>query len=599
MNSKVEASELGKLVWGQQILPRLGLGAFRLVLLILVLIHPFALMPGAMAAETNEITSSPETNLITSSTGIRWDSLSSTQWGSLTQEDYATLLGALLGIVVVILLLVKIIMWFLPKKSTSAQSHELAASTESGKSASQLAAKKVKQPSQCNVVSVLPGQRKLWRFAISGRGKASLVNEFTELPEENLPDKIVGKGWGQLWNPKLNIAWLASDKVFFRVAEFPAGDRDELLSMVELQLEKLSPLPLSQIIWAVEMLPSSRSGDGMQPVVLIIAVRAEVEKYLGRLENTGYLADRIEVPELQQLLAAHKPDDGVWFLPRGTAENPSLLIAWWYGGTLKNLTIANLTESARWEIELGDQLAQVAWSGELEGWYSGQPHFHLLADTSQAERWKPVLEKVTGEPVTVDEPLTLGELAGLDAKAAAAGVPVANLMPVDIAERYRQRFIDAIWMRGLGTVLMVYAFAVLIYFLGLEWFKVERNKLKVEIHELTGPYNKALMAKARIELLQEQIALKYAALESLRAVSAQLPEGMVLISFDFSKGRKISLRGTVAVEDIANVSRFQKDLSNLKVDGDPLFKNVTPPRISGQSGSQAWSFSAELNSSEI
>jgi hypothetical protein len=517
-------------------------------------------------------------------------------------ELIAGRLGTVMGLIVSLIILFKLFAWIyrliVPKKPTAAQV-PVEPAAASGAMPSPVA-KNAKRPNQCNVVSVRAGQRKLWRFAISGRGKASLTQEFTELPEENLPAKVVGKSWGDLWNPKLNVAWLPSDKVFLRVAEFPASNPEELLSMVELQLEKLSPLPLSQIAWAIEPLPVPAAGLGtMLPVVLIIASRFEVEKQLGQLEQTGYLADRLELPELRQLLAAHKPDDGIWFLPRGVEDNASVLIAWWYGGTLKNLTIANLTEPSRWEIELGDQLSQVAWSGELEGWYLGEPHFHLLADIAAADTWKPVLEKVTGEPVTVDEPVGPGALAGLGAQEAATGAKGANLMPPDILERYRQRFIDSIWMRGLGTVVMLYLFGILLYFGALEFFKYQRNDLRGQVHELSGPYTNALLAKARVDVLQEQIALKFAALESLRAISAELPEGMILTSFDFSKGRKITLRGTVANEDISNVSKFHKDLSRLSVDGETLFKNVSPPAMGGRSGSMSWSFTAELNSAEI
>jgi len=539
----------------------------------------------AMAADTNApvaTNSLADTNAVAQdapSGGFSWDALT-----SLNPEQYGYLAGALVGLIVIVLLLVKL----LGRKKPAPE-------TVSGGAGGQ----PFKAPPQCNIVSVRPGQRKLWRFAVAGRGKVKLDHEYVELPEENMPAKVVGRGWGDLFNPRLNIAWLPSDRVFLRVAEFPAGDAEELRAMVELQLEKLSPLPVTQIVWAIEPLPPAAGSEGMAPVVIIIASRHEVEKRLGQLEQTGFLADRLELPELHQLLAAHKPDDGVWFIPRANAEAPSVLIAWWYGGTLRNLTVANLSEPSKWEKELGSPLAQVAWSGELEGWYTGQAHFHLLADSDQVDQWKPVLEKVTGEPVTVDEPLSEPALAELNARKAAAGQSGANLMPRDLLESYRQRFIDAIWMRGLGTVFMVYVFGVLLYFLAIEGLKLQLDNLRVEMRQWSGPYTNALMAKARVEVLQEQIALKFAALESLKAVSANLPEGMVLTSFDFSKGRKITLRGTVPTEDIANVSKFHKDLARLKVNGQLLFINVSPPAMGGRGGEMSWSFSAELNSAEI
>lgn len=520
-------------------------------------------------------------------------------WDKLAQKEMAEIAGYVVGGIAALLVLVKIISWLLPKKSRSLRvDREPSVSSPSGGDNGGNG-KKGKRPSSCNVVSVQRGRRKLWRFAISGRGKTNLTQEHTELPEENMPAKIVSKGWNDIWSPRVNLAWLPSDKVFLRVAELPASNHDELLSMVELQLEKLSPLPLTQIVWGIEPLPATGGVGSMQSVVLIIVSRHEVESQLGQLESTGFMADRLELPELQQLLAAHKPDDGIWFLPRENENGASVLIAWWYQGTLKNLTIANLTDPESWADELGDQLSQVAWSGELECWYTGEPHFHLLADTAQTDTWKPVLEKATGEPVTVDEPLVASALASLGAQRIAAGEQGSDLMPADIKDRYRQRWIDGIWMRGLGTAVMVYAFGVLLYFAALEGLKYQRNKLNAEVNKLSGPYHEALLAKARVSVLQEQNALKFAALESLKAVASELPEGVVLKTFNFSKGRQIYIDGTFNDADTQDIIDFNGALQKLAVDGERLFKSVSAPdlRVTGQT--KTWKFNAELNSKEL
>ena len=519
-------------------------------------------------------------------------------------EALAGLIGMVVGLIVSLILLYKLIVWIyrlvVPKKSAAHLPSADPVGAAATAPANVAAKANSKTPNQCNVVSVSRGQRKLWRFGISGKGRSNLMQEFTELPEENLPVKVVGKGWGDLLNPRLNIAWLASDKVFLRVADFPVCDHEELLSMIELQLDQLSPLPVTQIVWTYEALPSV---DGeMQTIVLAIASRGEVERHLGQLEQTGYMADRLELPELHQLLSAHKPDDGVWFLPRTHEDANSLLIAWWYGGTLKNITIANVSEKEQWGAELEDQLAQVAWAGELEGWIKGDPHFHLLADFVTAEEWKPVLEEATGEPVTVDEPLPVQQLAGLAAQKAALGQCSTNLVPVDLLETYRQKFIDSIWMRGIGAVVMMYLFGVLIYFAALEYLKFERNEVNQQVYELSGAYTNALMTKARIEVLQQQIALKYAALESLKAASAELPDGMVMTDFSFSSGRRISLRGTVNAADISKVTDYNVRLKKLEVGGRKLFREVRPHRVRGGGGTSPtmnWDFTADLDSSEI
>ena len=89
----------------------------------------------------------------------------------------------------------------------------------------------------------------------------------------------MAKDWSTLFQRKLNIAWLPADQVFLRVVQLPAADRQELLSMVELQLEKLSPMPVAQIVWSMELLPNAT--ENLQPVIVIIAPRDLVEAVSG------------------------------------------------------------------------------------------------------------------------------------------------------------------------------------------------------------------------------------------------------------------------------------------------------------------------------
>ena len=110
------------------------------------------------------------------------------------------------------------------------------------------------------------------------------------------------------------------------------------------------------------------------------------------------------------------------------------------------------------------------------------------------------------------------------------------------------------------------------------------------------------MTKARIEVLQQQIALKYAALESLKAASAELPDGMVMTDFSFSSGRRISLRGTVNAADISKVTDYNVRLKKLEVGGRKLFREVRPHRVRGGGGTSPtmnWDFTADLDSSDI
>src|SRR5438874_1614634 len=151
----------------------------------------------------------------------------------------------------------------------------------------------------CNILETASNTRYLWQFSAGGGGKVTLQRQEARTASEPLPEKLVAKDWQTLFQPRLNVAWIPAEHVFLRVVQLPKADLAETRSMVELQLEKLSPLPVAQIVWGFELL--AHPGAEMQTAVVIIIGRSRVEEFLGQLEGHGYLADRLELPFLDQL----------------------------------------------------------------------------------------------------------------------------------------------------------------------------------------------------------------------------------------------------------------------------------------------------------
>jgi hypothetical protein len=86
-----------------------------------------------------------------------------------------------------------------------------------------------------------------------------------------------------LFQRKLNVACISPDHVFLRVAHLPASSFEETVSMVEFQLEKLSPLAVAQTVWSLQVVPHSKGN--LQTVIVLILARSIVEEFLGRLEG--------------------------------------------------------------------------------------------------------------------------------------------------------------------------------------------------------------------------------------------------------------------------------------------------------------------------
>ena len=443
----------------------------------------------------------------------------------------------------------------------------------------------------CNILLTAPDANRLWQFdAKSG----AQVREAGSAAGQPLPARQVAKSWTSLYQPRLNVAWLPPENVFLRVVELPKSSMEETLAMVELQLEKISPLPVTQIVWTFQILASSPA-ENLQTVVVVIVERKVVEDFLGKLEAQGYLADRLEVPMLDQL-AVTPAGEGAWIYPTSLNGQSAALVAWWFGGALRNLGLIVLPAGADRSRSLQTQLEQFVWSGELEGWLTGQPQWHLVAEGTMASEWETLLREGLGEPVEVMPPVPPPELAARTARRATAAGPAAALLPAEYSVRYHQQFVDRLWLRGLMATGVLYAIGVVIYFCATAVLGWQTGKVEQQAAALSGSYTNALQLKARYEVLKERQDLKYAALDCWKLVADKLPEGISLQRFSFGDGRKLTLSGMVGQDQLAEINDFYDALRKAQLNGQPMFKtSAGDPPSSRLSGNQvSWNFSLEL-----
>lgn len=437
----------------------------------------------------------------------------------------------------------------------------------------------------CNILQTGPDTRELWQFSVGG--KYNLLHQETKRGKEPLPEKVVGKDWQTLFQPKLNIALLPSDKVFLRVVQLPKADYAETQSMVEMQLEKVSPLPTTQIAWGFELLTSNL--PDMQTAVVIIVARAYVEEYLSLLEGQGFVADRLELPFLDLLRATEIKEDGAWIYTEGTGgTRSSCLVAWWYSGTLQNLSLVHLPADHTAGAALQAQLAQIAWAGEFEGWLVTSPRYHLVATEQTAALWKTYF--TSEQPLEVLEPLPSAKLAELTARRASADNLRTNLLPPEYSTRYHQLFIDRLWMRALGALVLVYLVVAGLYLGWVQFAKWRNTSVEDQIVSLGGSYTNALQLKERVRVMQEQRELQFMALDCWKAVADNLPAELTLKSMNFERGRHLTLMGVVAEADQSKVFDFNAEMRK-----HTLFKDVAAPNMPPMPGGmKGWSFGCDL-----
>ena len=448
----------------------------------------------------------------------------------------------------------------------------------------------------CNVLARVGENRVLWQFGRDGN-QAKLLAERVVSPAQAATARLGVKTVSALWQPRLNVAWLPADQVFLRVINLPVGDPAELPGMVELQLEKLSPLPLAQVVWTFQPLPPV---DGRtQTVIVLLADRAGVESFLGELEGLGYLADRLDLPQLHELLATPDLGDGVWIYPRNDAGQIICLVAWRHERQLQNLDLLRLSAGPEAGTQMVEMLRQGAWAGELEGWFSPNASWHLVVEAALAAELEPPLRALAVGAIELMEPLPLARVAAL---AAASPMP-ANLVPPEFQVRYRQQFVDRLWMRGLGGVALAYLVFLLGCFGYLQWKGFQKGGLEQQLADQHGAYTNALQLKARVVVLQDQVNLKFAALDCWRATSESMPPELTLTSFSFQRGRKLQIFGNVGADQQSKVTEFNESLSRASVNGQPLFSQVSTKSIqappTGQNQPARWSIECDLKRTDF
>jgi hypothetical protein len=466
----------------------------------------------------------------------------------------------------------------------------------------------------CNILQVAPDANRLWRFG--AKGGSFVLDREQKVPAGGpLPSRLVAKSWSSLWQPRLNVAWLPPESVFLRVIELPKSSFEETQAMVELQLEKLAPLPVAQIVWTIHVLPGTpvtgtvptkHAGEtpalpDLQHVVVVIAGRAAVEEFLGKLEKDGYLADRLEAPMLDQLEAVPATEDGAWIYA-GARGKDAALVAWRSKGALRNLCLMVLPPEGDRAKSLKAQFAQLCWAGEMEGWLTEPPQWHLVADTVNAAEWEKLLREALDEPVRVVEPPLPAELAARTARRAASATGAA-LLPAEFTAHYHQQFVDRLWLRGLVTTGILYAIGVVIYFCATTVLNYKTVAVEQQAAQLGDSYTNVLQLKARYEVLVVRQQLKYAALDCWKIVAEDLPAGLTLQRSGFTDGQKLALSGVCAQDQLGEIDdpgKFYDAVRHTKLNGQDMFEPtaVEPFGYSGSGNAVNWHFTLQLKHAE-
>ena len=446
-----------------------------------------------------------------------------------------------------------------------------------------MAGKKTKW-SSCNLLEPATEGSRLCQFSVSSK-KVKLSGDLRVADLIELPAKAVGKDWSDLLSRKLNIATLPPEKVFLRVVELPECEPDELLPMVEFQIEDLSPLPMAQAVWSAEAVPGSTGTEGNQTVLVMIAERGVVGDRLDELEAVNYLADRVEVPLLRELVPGEPREDGAHIQLVQGADSVLALVSWWFDGRLRDVNSFNLPDTAASRDELVEKINSVALAGEVAGWMPDEPACHLAKRGDVAADWNTALAKCFGRIREV-EPMSEVDLATA-AVEFTARTTAPGLMLEDYSARNRQRFQDGLWMQGIKGAVALMLMGLCIFFAYGSWLQGNLEDLNQQVKVQGLQYTNALSLKAKMQTLKKQEALKTAALNAWSEVAIGLPGELKFTQLMFSSdrtlegntSRKLRIVGTADDGKETFIDDYNLVLARMEVkgrEGQKLFSSVSP-----------------------
>lgn len=444
----------------------------------------------------------------------------------------------------------------------------------------------------CVLLSADPTGRRLWQFDIT-KNRAKPAGELKIEPGKPLPKRLLTRDWQALFQPCLRLAWLPTEGVFVRAVQLPSGDPAELQALVEFQIDGISPLPLNQITWTAFGVPHP---DGRQQTALVIvAARSAVEEFLNRQADGGFVIQHLDLPLVRAWRSLQPTADGLWLLFESAEDRRHCLSGWFIGGVWRDVSLVTVGTGPGAGPSLVSQLGQIVWAGEMAGWADGVPPIHVSADPALVSELEPALTAWSGQPVVRQAPITAPLLA-LSSAGTFLTPPGTSLVPEDWTATQRQKSVDRLWLRGLGAIGVAYVAFVFLFLVTLNVRKYQRDELRSTVGAMGITYTNSLQLKAQVGVLQEQVALRFAALDAWRAAVELLPASATLQQLDFQKGRTLALRGTVSPEGTADITKFNSELKKSQVAGEPLFSSVKAAQFTTKPNAPItdWSFEAEL-----
>ncbi len=343
---------------------------------------------------------------------------------------------------------------------------------------------------------------------------------------------------------------IRTSELLMRTMEFPTKDPDEITSMVDFQIDKVSPFPLDQLAVSHEILRETEN----ESLVLMAAVKHQCIDAIGdTFVHKGIHIHSIDARILGWLYLLEKEkrlagdgceivivDDGIDFA----------LVVMSNGVPLAFRSLPVPEDGGNLAGELADEIGYTLTTLDAEHELQAPETIEIWNRSEIAETTISALSARTGLAVrqnrlTLLPPLSEGIIERTQNKKIRIELIPREWVDLQKFKQLKKKFlistaiIGVVWLAALITLTTVY-----------QTRAIALKKVQKKEAALAPQADKAIENRKKLRALTSYADRSDSALECLREVTRMLPPGDIeFVTYKYNKNKGVTLRGTAESDD--------------------------------------------------
>jgi len=346
---------------------------------------------------------------------------------------------------------------------------------------------------------------------------------------------------------------MGTSELLTRTMEFPTPDPSEIANMVGFQIDKVSPYPIDQLAIAHEILATKEEGAD---VLMAAAKRAQIDAIGDTFERAGIHIHSIDARVLGwlELLRSQEHidskgceiliiDDGIDFTMAVLNDGIPISLRALHEDSDDMNVVEDLVHEISYTLTTLDAELDLPQPASIDIW-----NFESIPTALRTKLAEKSGLKIKHFDLGVLPPLSQGIIdrtLNLESR--------IELIPREWVEFKERKALQKKFGLISGILAAVWLFTMLVFFgiykardatLAGVRKKAEANRPQAE---------QALQNREKLKALKVYADRSDSSIESLREVTRLLPAGDIeFVSFNYTKGKAITLRGTARSANLAN-----------------------------------------------